>query len=141
MHETDGDTAAAPSARSGADGVAPHAGESLRLETQAAVDAVAAHFRKVAATASTEAELSIASLTAIAAAAVASLLLAVAAWLCLVAAGVWLAVENGLSFLTAFLLAGAINIAVVVALFLWSRSLMRNIGFARTRRLVFPESR
>jgi hypothetical protein len=113
----------------------------LRLETRAAVDAVAAHFRTVAATASTEAELSIASLTAIAAAAVASLLLAVAAWLCLVAAGVWLAVENGLSFLTAFLLAGAINVAVVVALFLWSRSLMRNIGFARTRRLVFPESR
>jgi hypothetical protein len=141
MHETDGDAAAAPSARGGADGATPHAKESLRLETRAAVDAVAAHFRKVAATASTEAELSIASLTAIAAAAVASLLLAVAAWLCLVAAGVWLAVENGLSFLTAFLLAGAINIAVVVALFLWSRSLMRNIGFARTRRLVFPESR
>src|SRR3990170_3498582 len=117
MRETDGDTAAAPSARSSADAVTPHAGESLRLETQAAVDAVAAHFRKVAATASTEAELSIASLTAIAAAAVASLLLAVAAWLCLVAAGVWLAVENGLSFLTAFLLASAINVAVVVALF------------------------
>jgi hypothetical protein len=141
MHETDGDAAAALSAGSGADGVTPHAGESLRLETQAAVDAVTAHFRKVAATASTEAELSMASLTAIAAAAVASLLLAVAAWLCLVAAGVWLAVENGLSFLTAFLLAGAINIAVVVALLLWSRSLMRNIGFARTLRLVFPESR
>jgi hypothetical protein len=139
MHETDGD--AASSAPGGADGAPPDAGESLRLETRAAVDAVAAHLRKVAATASTEAELSIASLTAIAAAAVASLLLAVAAWLCLVAAGVWLAVENGLSFLTAFLLAGAINLAVVVALFLRSRSLMRNIGFARTRRLVFPESR
>ena len=141
MHETDGDTAAAPSARSSADAVTSPAGESLRLETQAAVDAVAAHLRKVAATASTEAELSIASLTAIAAAAVASLLLAVAAWLCLVAAGVWLAVENGLSFLTAFLLASAINLAVVVALFLWCRRLMRNIGFPRTRRLVFPESR
>ena len=115
--------------------------ESLRLETQAAVRAVTAHFRKVAATASTEAELSIASLTTMAAAAVASLLLVVAAWLCLVAAGVWLAVENGVSFVTAFLIAGAINIAVVVVLFLWCRSLIGNIGFSRTRRLMFPESR
>jgi uncharacterized membrane protein len=141
MHEPDGDAAAAPSARISADGVTADGAESLRLETQAAVGAVTAHLRKVAATASTEAELSIASLATMAAAAVASLLLVVAAWLCLVAAGVWFAVENGMSFMTAFLLAGAINIAAVVALFLWSRSLMRNIGFARTRRLVFPESR
>jgi uncharacterized membrane protein len=138
MHETD--AAAAPSAGNRADGVPVDATESLRKETQAAVGAITAHFRKVAATASREAELSVASLAAMAAAAVASLLLVVAAWLCLVAAGVWFAVENGLSFVTAFLLAGAVNIAAVVALVLWSRSLMRNIGFARTRRLVFPES-
>ena len=141
MHESDGDASAAPSARTSAGGVTTDGTESLRLETQAAVGAVTAHFRKVAATASTEAELSIESLTTMAAAAVASLLFGVAAWLCLIAAGVWLAVENGVSFVTAFLLAAAINIAAVVALFLWSRSLMRNIGFSRTRRLVFPESR
>jgi hypothetical protein len=115
--------------------------DSLRREAQAAVGAVTAHLRKVAATASTEAELSIASLTAIAAAAVVSLLLIVAAWLCLVAAAVWFAVGQGLSLVTAFLLAGLLNVAVVVMLFLWSRSLLRNIGFARTLGLVFPESR
>jgi len=136
MHEPDGDAAPVRSARTSTDGA-----ESLRLETQAAVGAVTAHFREVAATASAEAELSIASLTTMAAAGVASLLLVVAAWLCLVAAGVWFAVENGVSFVTAALLAGAINIVAVVALFLWSRRLMRNIGFARTRRLVFPDSR
>jgi hypothetical protein len=138
MHETD--AAAAPSAGTRADDEPIDATESLRTETQAAVGAITAHFREVAATASREAELSAASLAAMAAAAVASLLLVVAAWLCLVAAGVWFAVESGLSFVTAFLLASAINIAAVVALFLWSRSLMRNIGFARTRRLVFPKS-
>lgn len=141
MQEPDGDAGAAPSAPPGAHGVTAEGAESLRLETQAAIGAVTAHFRKVAATASTEAELSIASLAVMAAAAVVSLLLVVAAWLCLIAAGVWFAVENGLSFVTAFLLAGAVNVAVVVVLFLWSRSLLRNIGFARTLRLVFPESR
>jgi hypothetical protein len=54
---------------------------------------------------------------------------------------VWLAVERGLPVVTALLLAGAINIVAVVVLFFWSKSLMRNVGFARTRRLVFPESR
>lgn len=141
MHGPDGDAATARSASAGAGGVTAEGGESLRLEAKAAVGAVTAHFRKVAATASTEAELSITSLTAMAAAAVVSLMLAVAAWLCLIAAGVWFAVQSGLSFATAFLLAGAINVAAVMALFLWSRSLLRNIGFARTLRLVFPESR
>jgi hypothetical protein len=141
MHDPDGDAAAAPSARNSADGVTEEGADSLRLEAQAAVGAVTAHLRKVAATASTEAELSIASLTAIAVAAVASLLLVVAAWLCLVAAAVWFAVGHGLSLVTAFLLAGLFNIAVVVVLFFWSRSLLSNIGFTRTLRLVFPESR
>jgi hypothetical protein len=140
MQEPEGDASVAPSARTRTDDVTDGA-ESLRLEAGAAVGAVSAHFRKVAATASTEAELSIASLTTVVAIAVVSLLLVVAAWLCIIAAGVWFAVENGISFVAAFLVAGVINLAVVGMLFLWSRSLLRNIGFARTRRLVFPESR
>jgi hypothetical protein len=141
MQESEGDASVAPSARTPTDGVTADGAESLRLEARAAVGAVTAHFRKVAATASTEAELSIASLTTVVAIALASLLLVVSAWLCLVAAGVWFAVESGMSFVVAFLIAGVINLAVVGLLFLWSRSLLRNIGFARTRRLVFPESR
>lgn len=141
MHDPDGDAPAAPSAPTSADGVSDEGADSLRLEAQAAAGAVTAYLRKVAATASSEAELSIASLTAIAAAAVLSLLLIVAAWLCLVAAAVWFAVGHGLSFVTAFLLAGLLNVAVVVVLFLWSRSLLRKVGFARTLGLVFPELR
>lgn len=141
MHDPDGDAAAAPSAPTSADGVTDEGADSLRLEAQAAAGAVTGYLRKVAATASSEAELSIASLTAMAAAAVVSLLLIVAAWLCLVAAAVWFAVGHGLSFVTAFLLAGLLNVAVVVVLFLWSRSLLRKVGFARTLGLVFPESR
>jgi hypothetical protein len=141
MHDPDGDAAAAPSAPTSADGVSDEGTDSLRLEAQAAVGAVAAHLRNVAATASTEAELSLASLMAMAAAAVISLLLVVAAWLCLIAAAIWFAVGHGLSLVAAFLLAGLLNVAVVVVLFLWSRSLLRNIGFARTLGLVFPESR
>lgn len=141
MHDPDGDAAAAPSAPASADGVSDEGADSLRLEAQAAAGAVTAYLRKVAATASSEAELSIASLTAMAAAAVVSLLLIVAAWLCLVAAAVWFAVGHGLSFVAAFLLAGLLNVAVVVGLFLWSRSLLRKVGFARTLGLVFPELR
>jgi hypothetical protein len=119
----------------------PAAEDSLRFETRAAVDAVAAHVRSVAATARTEAELSAAAITAVAAAAVMSLLLVVSAWLCLIAAGVWLAVENGLSAGAALLIAGGFNIVVVLVLLLWSKSLLRNVGFARTRQLVFRETR
>jgi hypothetical protein len=109
----------------------------LGAEARAAVIAVTDHLRSVAATATTEAQLSVASISAVAAAALASLLLVIAAWLCLIAAGVWLAVENGLSGTTALLIAAAINVAVVLLLFLWSKGLIRNIGFSRTRQLVF----
>src|SRR5690606_28301944 len=71
--------------------------ESLHGEAMAAAGAVAAHIRKVTATAKTEAELTVASLVWIVAAAIISLLLTVTAWLCLVAAATWWAVERGLS--------------------------------------------
>lgn len=141
MQAPEGDASVAPSARTRTDGVTADGADSLRLEARAAVGAVTAHIRKVAATASSEAELSIASLTTVVAAAVVSLLLVVAAWLCLIAASVWFAVQHGISFVVAFSVAGVINLAVVGVLFLWSRSLLRNIGFARTRRLVFRELR
>jgi hypothetical protein len=140
MHDTDGNAAAAPDPYDNADGVTADAGESLRVETRAAVNAVAEHIRKVATTAATEAELSVASVAAIAAAAVVSLLLVVTAWLCLIAALVWLAVQNGLPVVTALLIAAAANVVAVLGLLLWSKSLLRNVGFARTRQLVFPES-
>ena len=114
---------------------------TLSAEARAAAIAVTDHIRSVAATATTEAQLSVASISAVAAAALASLLLVIAAWLCLVAAGVWLAVDNGLSGSTALLIAAAVNVAVVLLLFLGSKGLLRNIGFSRTRQLVFRGSR
>ena len=123
-----------------ADSLAPDAGESLRFESQAAAGAVVAHIKKVAATATTEAELSIASVTTLAAAAVVALLLLVAGWLCFIAATVWLGVNAGLSVVTALLIAGGVNFAVVLLLLLWGKRLLANIGFSRTRKLVFPGS-
>jgi len=124
-----------PAAPPYADSAAP---DSLRDEALAAAGAVAAHVRNVTATAKTEAELSLASMVSIVAVAIISLLLVVTAWLCLVAAAIWWAVENGLSVGAALLMAGAVHLAVVLMLLFWSKSLLRNIGFARTRRLVFP---
>ncbi|MEX2123624.1 MAG: hypothetical protein WD795_06995 [Woeseia sp.] len=134
------DAAAGQFAYADAEPVPPDDAASLRFETQAAAGAVVAHIRKVAATATTEAELSIASVTAMAVAALASILLLVAGWLCLIAAGVWLAVDAGLPVVTALLIAGAINIAAVLLLLVWGKRLLGNIGFSRTRKLVFPGS-
>jgi len=141
MHENDGDAAAAMPGRDAGQGVNRGEAETLGVEARAAATAVADHIRNVAATATTEAQLSAASISAMAAAAVASLLLIIAAWLCLIAAGVWLAVENGLSGTIALLIAAAINVAVVLVLFLWSKGLLRNVGFSRTRQLVFRGNR
>jgi hypothetical protein len=124
-----------------ADGAAPQQmgdPDSFRAEALSAAGAVAAHIQAVTATAKTEAELSVASLVWIIAAALVSLMLVVTAWLCLVAAAIWWAVDRGLSLGVALLVAGAIHLAVVAALAFWSKSLLGNIGFARTRQLVFP---
>jgi len=134
------DAAAGPFAGAGADTLTPDATESLRFESQAAAGAVVAHIKKVAATATSEAELSIASVTTLAAAALAAILLLVAGWLCLIAAAVWLAVEAGLSAGTALLIAGGVHFAVVLLLLLWGKRLLANVGFSRTRKLVFPGS-
>jgi hypothetical protein len=140
MPENDRDAAAAFPDDAGK-GVNPGKAETLGVEARAAATAVADHLRNVAATATTEAQLSVASISAMAAAAVASLLLVAAAWLCLIAAAVWLAVENGVSAGVALLVAAALNVAAVLVLLLWSKGLLRNIGFSRTRQLVFRGSR
>lgn len=133
-----------PAARAAGEGAPQHTGaaasDSLGGEALAAAGAVAAHIRNVTATARTEAELTVASLTWIFAATIVSLLLAVIAWLCLVAAATWWAVERGLPVGVALLLAGAVHLAVVAALMFRSKSLLGNIGFSRTRKLVFPEA-
>jgi hypothetical protein len=139
MQENVGDAAAANLSHDAGKGVNGGEAETLGVEARAAATAVLDHIRNVAATATTEAQLSVASISAIAAAAVAILLLVIAAWLCLIAAGVWLAVENGLSGTTALLIAAAINVAAVMLLFLWGKGLLRNVGFSRTRQLVFRE--
>lgn len=107
----------------------------------AAAGSGAAHLRNIAATAKAEAELSAASLVSIVAAAIVCLLLAVTAWLCLVAAALWWAVQSGIPVGVALLIAGTIHLAVVLVLLLWSKALSGNIGFTRTRRLVFPDTK
>ena len=120
--------------------VNPQQLDSLGGEAKAAVGAITAHVRHVAATATAEAQLSGASLATIAALAVISLLLVVSGWLCVVAAGVWLAIENGMPVALALLIAAAVNLAVVAVLLLWGKGLLRHVGFSRTLRLVFPGS-
>ena len=120
--------------------VDPQRVDSLSGEAKATIGAMTAHIRHVAATATTEAQLSAAAIATVAAAAVASLLLVVSGWLCLVAAGVWIAIDNGMPVSLALLLAAALNLAVVAVLMLWGRNLVRQVGFSRTRRLVFPGS-
>lgn len=110
--------------------------ESLLGEVQAAADAAIGHVRKVAATAAAEAQLTMASAAAILAAAVLALALLVISWLCLVALGVWLAIQAGLPVWLALASAVLVNLAGVWACRLWYARLAPNLGFARTRRLL-----
>lgn len=110
--------------------------ESLLAEAHAAADAAVDHVRKVAATAAAEAQLTMASAVAILAAAVLALALLVISWLCLVALGVWLAIQAGMPVWLALVLAVLVNLAGVWACRLWYARLSPNLGFARTRRLL-----
>lgn len=113
-------------------------GDSLRLEMQGVADAAVGHIRKVAATATTEAQLSAASAAAIASAAILSLVLLAISWICLVALGVWLAIQAGWPVWIALISAALVNLAGVLICRLWYSRLVPNLGFARTRRLLFP---
>lgn len=110
----------------------------MRLEMQAAADAAVGHIRQVAATATTEAQLSAASAAAIASAAFLGLALLTISWLCVVALGVWLAIQAGWPVWAALLSAVLVNLAVVLLCWLWCARLVPNIGFARTRKLLLP---
>lgn len=114
------------------------AAASLQLEMRAAADSAVGHIRKVAATATTEAQLSAASAAAIASAAILGIALLAISWMCVLALGIWLAIEAGWPVWAALAAALGVNLAGVLICWLWYSRLAPNIGFARTRKLIFP---
>ncbi len=110
--------------------------QSLAAELYAAGDAAIRHVQTVAATAAAEARLTLSSALAILAAAVLALALLIISWLCLVALGIWLAVQAGLPVWLALALAVLLNLAGVWACRAWYAHLAPNLGFPRTRRLL-----
>ncbi len=111
--------------------------ESLLGEIQAARDAAVAHLSKVAATASGEVQISIASAVAMALATLLSVAFLIVAWVCFVGLGVWIAVSAGWSMTLALGAAAAMNILAALACRFWYARLGKNIGFSRTRKLLF----
>ncbi len=111
--------------------------ESLFGEIQAARDAAAAHLGKVAATAAGEVQISIASAVAMASATMLSVAFVIVAWVCVVGLGVWLAVSAGWSVSVALGAAAVMNILAALACRFWYARLGKNIGFSRTRKLLF----
>jgi hypothetical protein len=118
--------------------IAAGATQSLLLEMRAARDSAIGHIRKVAATATTETQLSAASVTRIVAAALIAFALAVITWICLLALGIWLAVQAGWPVWAALAGAIGVNIFGMGACWFWYSRLVPNIGFSRTRGLLFP---
>lgn len=112
--------------------------ESLRLELRAAADAAIGHIQNVAATATAEAQLSAASAAAIAAAAIVSLVLLTISWICILALGIWFAVQAGWPVWLALVAALAVNLLGVLICKFWYSRLAANLGFARTRKLLVP---
>jgi hypothetical protein len=115
----------------------PEGSDSLILEIQAARDAAVAHIGMVAATASKEAELSVASVVAMASATLLSVAFLIVAWVCLVALAVWFAVSAGWSLTAALGSAAIVNVAAAFGCRFVYLRLARNIGFSRTRKLLF----
>lgn len=113
---------------------------ALRSEIQAAATAAAAHARKTAATAKTEAQLSAASAIAVVCAAILGFALLIISWMCVLVLGIWLAVEAGWPLWAALVAALCVNLAGVLVCGLWSWKLLPNIGFSRTRKLMFSKS-
>ena len=130
----DGDRSSEPRPPSGGDG---EYGESLILEIRAAADAAVSQLRKVAATASTEVRISVASVIWMACAMMLSVALLIVAWSCVVGIGVWLAVDAGWSIGAALAAAAAANLLAAVICRSWYVKLSRDIGFARTLGLLF----
>lgn len=131
-------SSAVPEERTGEEAPAAVAGihDSLLGEIQGATDAAVAHVRKVAATAAADARLGAVSAAAIAAVAVVALALVLVAWICLLALGVWLAIQAGSPVWAALTGALALNVAGILACRWWLGRLLPNLGFARTRGLL-----
>lgn len=111
--------------------------DSLILEVRAAADAAVAQMRKIAATASTEARINVASAIAMASATMIGVALLIVAWTFVVALGVWLAVDAGWPVPGALLTAALTNILAAILCRVWYARLSRNMGFARTIKLLF----
>lgn len=111
--------------------------ESLIFEIRAAAEAAASQARKFAATASTEARISIASVIWMASAMMLSVALLIVAWTCVVGLGVWLAIDAGWPVSWAILGAALANVAAAGLCRVWYVRLSRNIGFPRTLSLLF----
>jgi hypothetical protein len=111
-------------------------GESLVLEMRAAADAAVSQVRKIAATASTEVRISVASVIWMACAMMLSVALLIVAWSCVVGIGIWLAIEAGWSVGVALLAATIANVGAAVLCRTWYVRLSRNIGFTRTLSLL-----
>lgn len=111
--------------------------ESLILEIRAAADAAVSQVRKMAATASTEARISVASIVWMASAMMLSVALLISAWGCVVGLGVWLAIDAGWPVSAALLTAAVANIAAAGLCRVWYVRLSHNIGFSRTLNLLF----
>ena len=109
---------------------------SLMLELRGAADAAAVQVRRVAATASTEARISIASVIWMVSAMLLAVALLIVAWVCVVGIGIWLAVDAGWSVTAALAAAAAANVAAALLCRAWFVRLSRNIGFARTLGLL-----
>jgi hypothetical protein len=115
---------------------AGESGESLMREIRAAAEAAVSQVRKVAATASTEARISVSSVVWMASAMMLSVALLIAAWSCMVGLGVWLAIKAGWPVSAAILAAAVANIAAAALCRAWYVRLSRNIGFPQTLRLL-----
>lgn len=105
-------------------------------EIRAAAEAASSHAKNVAATASSEAKLSVTSVAALAAGALLSFSILIVAWLCLLALGAWLLIQAGLSVALALTATVLTNLAIIALLGLWMWRTSKNIGFSRTRRLI-----
>lgn len=111
--------------------------ESLMFEIRAAADSAVAQLRKVGATASTEARISVSSAIWMASAMMLIVALLISAWGCVVGIGVWFAIEAGWSVAAALSLAAAANILAALVCRAWYLRMLQNIGFSRTLSLLF----
>jgi hypothetical protein len=123
----------------GHDGEAPgqSSDETLIGEIRAAADAAVSQVRKVAATASSEARISVASVIWMASAMMLAVALLIVAWSCVVGLGVWLAIDAGWPVSGAILGAALANVAAAGLCRIWYVRLSHNIGFPRTLNLLF----